>query len=406
MDAHLYPSYVTNAACTGAATKNPLTTWITGINGNTVTLHDAASQNTTSTMLYDAAIGIYRAALTVAYTTGVAPGTVYLPPGTTPGFYYYYINSFLSIPINVSIKQAGSLYVNETISLAGNQNWDASWGSYPTPQFGVDAGAASFIFSGNPGFYIAGTGVSFYKLNILGGDPNGGVDLVADSTPANFDYVNFQTASAGSGDYLGMAVILRSRQSQNDYHFNRVAFLTGPDQVNDKSWTPAFWVAPSQDNENVGIAVTFENTFWNRRGFAAGGGYNSSYSLGKLTSNWSYRQGGITPMFAFMQASPYQSYTLNDASQDTEGQPLAVALIITPNNELLGPHIIAQNPTGGAGGPLFSGRRPSFSQIDMAGFSSAKSLPNRDFSFHSGGAVRMAIPPFNTAGGATSACGP
>ena len=72
-----------------------------------------------------------------------------------------------------------------------------------------------------------------------------------------------------------MSVILRdTTQTIANYHFNTVSISSGPDQVNDKSWTPSFWVTPPQNYGNSGIQLTMDRTFVNRRGLAWGGGHN------------------------------------------------------------------------------------------------------------------------------------
>ncbi len=104
-----------------------------------------------------------------------------------------------------------------------------------------------------------------------------------------------------------MTVVLRdSTQTIANYHFNTVGILTGPYQVNDASWTPSLWVAPAQNHGNTGIELTLDRTTWNRRGIGWGGGDSGAGGTGGVAgfvSNWSYRQGGITPFFACMNCT-------------------------------------------------------------------------------------------------------
>ena len=407
MDNQVFPSYVTNAICTGSATNDPLSTWVTAIaaDGVTYTLHDAPSQTARKkTIVFDDAPGILRALNTIAYfhtdhgaENSYLGGAIYIPPALHP----YIINSYLPVPKQVTIWQSGKLTLNETVSLAANDNWFGDWSSQGTPQFGLSSGAAVYVNAASPGVYLMGTGNSFRGLNILSQTLNGTFDLLADNaSPSNFDSVQFGTGGA-STDYLGMDVVLRDTGGTiSDYHFNRVGILTGPDQVNDKSWTPSFWVAPGQNFQNNGIEVTMDKTTVNRRGIAWGGGHGGDAGMGGVAgfvSNWSYRQGGIIPYFTCMGCAQHDSLTFNDASQDTEGQPLEAALISNPNSEYLGPRITAHNPTGGVQAPLFGGLRPSSADIDGF-FAKASAFQNRDILYKTGGIFPFVFAPYATTG--------
>jgi hypothetical protein len=416
MDGQVFPSYVTNAICTGAATNDPLSTWITSIasDGVTYTLHDAPSQTASKkTLVFDDAPGILRALNSTAYfntehneSTSYLGGAIFIPPARNA----YVINSYLPVPMQVTIWQSGKLNLNETVSLAAGDNWFGDWSSEGSPQFGGYSGASVSVNAASPGIYLMGTGNSFRGLTIGDYNGSGGTLLVADNaSPSNFDYVNFLTgAGGGPKDYTGMAVILRdTTQTIANYHFNNTLISTGPDQVNDKSWTPSFWVAPAQAFGNNGIEVTMSRTTFNRRGIAWGGGHGGDTSVGGVAnfeSNWSYRQGGIIPYFTCMACSEYSPLTFNDASQDTEGQPLEAALIINPNSGYLGPRITALHPTGGVQSPLFSGLRPAFADVD-AMFSKASAFQNRDILYKTGGGFAFVAAPYATTGNYVAAIG-
>jgi hypothetical protein len=416
MDGKVFPSYVTDAICTGSSTNDPLSTWVTGIasDGVTYTLHDAPSQTASNkTMVFDDAPGILRTLNSIAYfhsdhgeENSYLGGAIYIPPALRP----YVINSYLPVPKQVTIWQSGKLTLNETVSLAGSDNWFGDWSSQGTPQFGGYSGAAALVNAASPGVYSMGTGNSLRGLSIADLNANGGTLLVADNAaPANFDYVNFLTgAGGGATDYTGMAVILRDTTNTiANYHFNKILISTGPDQVNDKSWTPSFWVAPAQAFGNNAIEVTMDRTSFNRRGIAWGGGHSGDASFGgvaSFVSNWSYRQGGIIPYFTCMACTEYAPLTFNDASQDTEGQPLEAALIVNPNSGYLGPHITAHNPTGGAQAPLFGGLRPSYADVDGL-FIKASAFQNRDILYKEGGGFPFVYAPYATTGNYTGVYG-
>lgn len=409
MDNQVFPSYVTDAICTGSATNDPLTTWVTAIapDGVTYTLHDSASQSANRrTIVFDDAPGILRALNSTAYYHGdhaesssYIGGAIYIPPAQ----HAYVINSYLQVPHQVTIWQSGKLFLNETIALSGSDNWFGDWGSAGTPQFGLDSGANVSVNAASPGVYLMGPGNSLRSLLIIDQNVSGGTLLVADNaTPANFDSINFLTGAGDSAkDYTGMAVILRdTTQTIANYDFRKTAISTGPDQINDKSWTPSFWVAPGQAHGVNGIQVSMDHTFVNRRGIAWGGGHNGDAGPGGLfgfTSNWSYRQGGIIPYFTCMECTAYSPLTFNDASQDTEGQPLEAALTDYAYTGHLGPSIAAHNATGGAQMPLFGGSRPSF--VDLDGFFAyASAIQNRDILFKTGGSFPFVYAPYGTTG--------
>lgn len=403
MDKQAYPSYVTDSICTGVATNDPLTTWVTAISGDgfTYTLNDPASQTVSDAkIVFDDAPGILRALKAASYQSpNYFGGSIYIPPARNP----YVINSYLPIPKQVTIWQSGKLVLNETISLESNVNWYGDWSSQGTPQFGFNSGAMINIGSASPGLYLMGTGNTFRTVNIVSNAPNGALDLLADNAqPSNFEYVEFETGGGGvATDRLGMAVVLRdTTQTIANYHFYKVGILTGPYQENDASWTPSFWVAPPQAQGNSGIEVTMDKTTWNRRGIGWGGGDSGQAGpsgVASFVSSWSYRQGGIIPFFACMNCTEYSALTFNDASQDTEGQPLEAALISYPNSGYLGQHVTALHPTGGAQAPLFSGVRPSFADVDAI-FSSAKAFQNRDILYRTGGNFGYVYAPYATTG--------
>ena len=409
MDGQVFPSYVTNAICTGSATNDPLSTWITAIasDGVTYTLHDVPSQTAAKkAMVFDDAPGILRALNTTAFmhsdhgaTNSALGGAIYIPPAERP----YIINSYLPVPSGVTIWQSGKLTLNETVSLAAGDNWFGDWSSQGTPQFGVYSGAGIYVNAASPGVYLVGPGNSLRGLNIVDQNASGGTLLVADNAaPANFDYVNFLTGAGDAAtDYDGMCVILRdTTQTIANYHFNKISLSTGPDQVNDKSWTPSFWVAPAQNHGNNQIQVTMQTTFVNRRGIAWGGGHGGDAGVGGASgfiSNWSYRQGGIIPYFTCMDCAQYSPLTFNDASQDTEGQPLEAALRGNPNTGYLGPHITAHYPTGGVLTPLFTGLRPSYADVDAL-FNKASAFQNRDILFKTSGNFPFVYAPYATTG--------
>lgn len=372
--------------------------------GKIIVVADKASQTVSSpgvVWYWDDAPGFRKALAAAAYKSpNYFGGTVYIPPA----LYAYQINSYVAVPAQVTILQSGKLSMNETISVASSVNWIGEWGNSGTAQFATSNGASIGAVNAVPGLYLYGTGIALRGLVITQNISNGAVPIVDDASPTTFDNVTFSTGGA-STDYLGMAFILRGTGSIEQAFFRNSSFLVGPDQVTDKSWTPAFWIASGQNAANVGIELTMNNINWNRRGVSFGGGGSTgsftnnsgSCALGNLDITYSYRQGGITPMFTNMACPSYALITLNDVYQDTEGEPLLSNLRSNPQTNVPGAKLIARNVSGGAGNPLISGMRSSIANIE-SNFSSAYQFPNRDFIYDEGGFLNMVNSPYATSG--------
>ena len=387
-DNQTFPAYVTNAACTGSATNDPLTTTITNISGGgtILTLANAPSNSISTTMVFDNAPGILAAAKSVSQNPSGFGAAIYIPPS----LYGFYINSPITLPVGLTIWQAGSLKLNETITSSGDLNWFGDWGSPGASQFSVGSEASVYVYTASPGLYLEGSGNNFRKINFYCVEANGCTNLVSDGgTPGSFDFTDFLTG--GNQDYTGMAVVLRSLGSENDFHFNRASFQSGPAQVTDGSWHPLFWITGVQGGANAGIIVDMKDVFWNRRGLAMGGGYDTSCPTDGIKIDWSYRQGGIAPMIVTMGCTTYQYITGNDIRQDTEGQALEATFNNNPASGILGPYIEVHNPHNGTLNMLFQGLRPSFSDIESSVISHPYSFPNRDVSLKSGGRAQFRV---------------
>ncbi len=406
MDGQTYPPYVevlmgTNpdvanshdAICTGSATNDPLTTTITNISGTAITTADAATQTTAKTVaIFDDGPAFHNAMNSIAFHhsgsggDSTLGGAVYIPPGTAYPNTTYPINSFLQVPAGLTIWQSGHLMLNETVAIANSVNWFGDWGNIGAPQFGYNSGAPVDVKYASPGIDVYGPGNSFRSLNLNDVDLNGGVLVVGENlNGTNFDRVNFVTGNGGaSTDYLSTAIVLRDTSGTiDDVHFDKVLFYSGPDQVSGKSWTPLFWIAPSQNGkggaQGMFFDITMDNSSWNRRGIAMsdqGGGGNFVFSR-------FYRQGGITPVFSFqLQAfcGSCANFIFSDEAQDTEGEPVIAALYAAANVDTAIGYSVIFNSVGGSGGngPLISGMRPSVFKLDPYMYFNDIGTPNRD----------------------------
>jgi hypothetical protein len=315
-----FPLYVP-ASPPVAPTNNPLTTTIvSGAGTVNIVVADAASQSLGSTTaLFDDAPAI----LAAANAQVASGGILFIPPS---GANYYVVNSALTLPVNVNIKQGGTLLIEETIKWQSQTNWDGYWNQTGTPQFGFMGGATNVIERANPGIYLHGSDT--YNSYITWFSPTLNGDtlwVVDDSVTSDWDYVNFMSGNAANSDTLGMDIIFRSTSTGgNSYHFRKSLFNGGPDQVADKSWTPLIYFPINQNGTNGGnlgnqnYLTSFLECFWNRRGIEhdAAGGSTGAWTI------WSgYRQGGITPLLMLGQSVGQGggSLSFQNVLQDTEG---------------------------------------------------------------------------------------
>jgi hypothetical protein len=377
-----------NAICTaGAATDDPLTTIITGINGSTVTVANAAAQTVASTTaIFDDGPTILAAAKSVSLNIGGFGGTIYIPPGTTYPNVGYEINSYTVIPSGLTVWQAGSLVINETVEVDNGVNWLGDWGNGGTPQFGFNNGVGTETIYANPMIYINGYANTFRRLGLYTTAPNGGTLIVGDNiNGTNFSHVNFITGNGGAAtDYLSTAFVLRDTSGTIDNSlFDTVLFYSGPDQVSDKSWSPLFLIVPSQNGSGGGqnsvYSLTIRNSYWNRRGMAmfdqGGGGVFEFDNL--------YRQGGITPLFMLEMDNVCTScgnFIFTNEAQDTEGEPVIAGLYLeAPSDVPMDYNVYFNNVSGsGPNGSLISGERPVGLKIDGFNYFNALINPNRD----------------------------
>lgn len=390
MDSQTYPAYITNTNCTGSATNDPLTSTITAINSgaHTATLANSANQTLGSTTaIFDDGPALLAAANSVV--SGGNGGTVYIPPATTSGAAYF-INSYTKLPSTINIWQSGYLADTETIEVDTAVNWYGDWGSAGVPQFGYNSGSGMQIAGSYPGIYIHGFGNTFRGLNLYtaGLVTNGGMLIVGDDiNGTNFSHMNFVTANnSGVGDYLSTAVLIRDTSgSVDNFDFDTILFSCGPDQVSDKSWSPCFAMAPRQDGSGnfgtVGYFLHMSNIYWNRRGMSL---YTTG-GAGLFEFDNMYRQGGITPMFAFESGNICTgcgNFIFTNEIHDTEGEPVLADLDFTATGVgTLGVTVVLNNVNGSSvNGPLISGTRPQSTVSNGTNFLNALSKPNRDLS--------------------------
>lgn len=243
MDGFTAPAFVPTTL-PSVASSNPLvTTIVSGAGTTTLTLATAAGSTLTGTGIrLDAAPGILAAATSASASTG----TLFIPPAST-GFFV--VNSFLDLTaLNISISQAGALYLNDTIATRANWYGDRS------PQFGSQNQAGAwqgnpivFVNTANPGVYNSQRfatvlqGISLSSVNA--GGNNALLALYEGGFNMAFIGNSFATAT-GNNDYMGIGLYLRGNlgQSATNVIMDRNLFSSGnPGAGADGSITPLFY---------------------------------------------------------------------------------------------------------------------------------------------------------------------
>lgn len=308
-DSQTYPPYIetgsdtpnsNDAICnSGTALPDPLTTTIVSGAPTTSWVLANASSNAVSgqTAIYDDAPNILAAANSISPASGSPAGTLFLPPLVGA---YYQINSYLKFPIDISVKQLGTIEANETIELPGSITWSGFDAVRGVAQFGF-SGSSTVTGIANPMFYFSGGSVNFTyealansKIDTSGA-VNGGTLIVCDCRPLIMSYVALDGGTDANTDYLSMDLVIRSSTTGGtEIAGNHLELTGGPDQVVDKTWTPGVYIPPFQNGSGgllgqQNINFKCDDCNYSRRGITAypGGGV---YEF-----NWGHRQGGLTP---------------------------------------------------------------------------------------------------------------
>ncbi len=378
-----FPSYITPAICTATSPTNDyLTTTVKSGGGtNTIVVANVASQNVTGAKaVFDDVPAILAAANSSNYTSpGYTGGTVFIPPVVPGGgVQAYIINSYLKLPTNTKLLQAGPLAVFDTLELPTPVNWDGSWAAVSGGGFGFNTSAGVYCYAVSPCIYTNGLANSLFEhLSVSSSGTNGGLLWLSDDTyQATWSYDTFDSNADNAGDLIGMDMMFRATGSGgNPLHFDHVYWSGGPNQVTDSTWAPLVYM-PENLLGAGGAAGThvfadMKAVFFNRRGalLEADGG-----NLGLWDVDWCYRQGGITPLFSLYNSSGviFGQMNLKNCEQDTETSS-TVALLTAPlqGNDMYIHLDQIENSSGEVGGvpPAVTGQRPFsviYSQSDVA----------------------------------------
>src|SRR5258708_12456281 len=389
MDNQTFPRYVTNAACISAVATNDMYsgTVISGGGTTSLIVSPVTSQTVAAAFIsVDAEPGMLAAMKFSNFNTNGFSGFGYtLIPGIGPGpnnGYAYKLVYPLIVPAKTGVTENADIISLETITLMGNVTWTGIMNpNLGTPQFGFNAYSTVQSITGEPVISTQAVGNLLDHVDILNNTPNGGVAVITDNGFGfGANYVNFRS-NANSTDYLSMGLIVRNTSQTTSFvNLYTTYFNGGPNQVADASWTPLLWMPPGQNGSggyggNV-IEINSYRASFNRRGFVfnANGGSNGPYHL---DFNYTYRQGGIAPDFAFQNSSANTQISIHNTSQDTEGNPLIACLNISG---ACGSFDLSMNDLS-ANNSIFSGTRPNYFHITNLGSAPGANhyaLPNRN----------------------------
>ncbi len=407
-DHQAYPSYVTDASCTGSRTNDMYTGRVTSGGGTTrLTVSPATSQTVRlpgNFAVVDAGPGIHAADLAANfYTNGGTVGSVYIPGSSAGGGFAFNIYSPLTIHSVTHIEQVGAVRAFEPITMSGSDTWSGMESSgLGASQFAWGSYSAVYAGTNKPIFYLTKQGNEIRRISVASNLPNGGTAMVVDVAPNTIlDHVGFQLGGGSTTDDLSMAIIWRdTTNTVSPISMSYIGIVSGPDQFNDRSWTPQIWFMPGESGSGEGTGsnvpyITIDHLFVNRRGvYISNNGWSNG--PGPAEINWVYRQGGIDPLLAIQNPTFTSSIMLRNMFLDTESNPIISLLSMGG----FGGNLSLQVISGGVNSPIVSGVRPSSFQFSLTGTAGGTSyqyeLPNRNGS-HEGPTYGL-FAPFDTTG--------
>jgi hypothetical protein len=294
------PTWVPSTPLT-SATADSLTTTITSISGNTITLASAASTSATGvTAIFDDA-----PAAIAASSDAVSRGSKIVIPGTgsSNNFDQYVFNSYMELA-GANVVQVGPVTAYDTI--AGTQSWigDKVNGANQCPQFAIEC---EIVFTpqdaANPAFSGGGR---FQYLTV----PVAGNGAISFFMTGSFSLENMNIGKTYAGDYMSIPIWINTNGQPVGGLIHRVLISGGPTQNVGSTATPLLVV------KNTG-ELTLDGIYMNRRGM-----YFENSGL-SYTSNFEV-QGGIMPQVtvAMIGESGGNYAIIANTVRDTSGEPL------------------------------------------------------------------------------------
>lgn len=376
MASQSYPAWLPTSP-PGAAVAAPLSGTITnGANTTAITVSVPAQTSSGGGIATFDDGPTMQAAFNSAACVGGLPCTlapVYIPPATNVGQTYVYpIFSYLVVPTQVNVKQAGELLLNATMEFQGSNDWDGSWANYAGMQFSNNGNSLIAVATANPGILVSGSWVHIHDVQVQSsGVTNGGTLIVSESVNGpTLDRVNLLAGGQGSADYLSMCFVGRSTGAGGtDYWWTGVTCNSGPNQVANKSWTPNMYFPPFQNGSgallnNQQIFFKCTDCNWSIRGIEQ---EQSAGNGGTWELSGMHRQGGITPMLLLGNSlgAVGAFIHLNYVVLDSESVSTVASV---GNGATVNPYIIANmllDSSSDSGGipPPFTGTAPNCATV-------------------------------------------
>jgi hypothetical protein len=310
------PDWVPSTPPVAVKNDDLVTTILSGAGTTTLTLAANASNTVAGAIIkMDSAANI-KAAITAVYGAGNnQKGVLYIPAGTDINMGFV-TNSVLDMQSGaaayVSVQQAGSLFVGDTIVLRST-NWVGNQNPINTGnQFSFQKLPLINSATANPVVYERGANLVMSYVSIVTASPSS-TGLLIDSTGqipgSQFSHVNL----GGPGtDFVGHGIVLRNFiGGTGDFNFDFITMGSGP-AITDNSPSPLF-----VNNTGMG-PFTMKNIFMNRRGMLLG-----PAALGTITNF--YIQGCTMPKITLYNpfgGSVPVSFSLDVSTEDTTSQPV------------------------------------------------------------------------------------
>jgi hypothetical protein len=376
-----FPGNITSAACTGSGQSDPLTTTISSGGGTTtVTLANAATNGvTTATALFDNGPGLLAAANYAQNSTNAINGQLFIP--VAPFTKGYVINSYTTLPANLSMFGAGVIRINGlgTIQLGSGTLWDGSGsivGSEVQP-YDTVGGEAIEVAGTTQGIYSPPGNAAVLLKNMTflddGGSENGEHFIVDDGDQIHMQQMVFNLGGGSGNDLIGVAVEYRGANGSNEAlkTCDHCTFTGGTASAG-STWAPLIYFAPGQNgsggivNSSADFFLTNAN-FVNRGIIGAGSSTSNHYFFTNII-----RQSGVMPLLWVLGNSTGTTVKYDGVTLDTDGTGILSSGNITgnPNQSLV---FFTGTNLFDNGGPSFTGGGPT--DYFLTGKNDLTSLP-------------------------------
>lgn len=324
------PLWVSSTPPTVATNDALVTTIANFVDSKTVTLASAAINSLTGASAnFDNSLAV-ASACTNAHNNN---GALYIPPSQ---FQTAFTIMVPTICVGgIVVRQAGSLDLEDTLTLSGPVSWIGIIDSAAPQQvqfaFPNSCNNPMYVGAGYPGIsLIVGAsrfnGICFAGYGNLGNptqtlNNNGQLQLMNDDPEDNhFEYSVFATyGTSATHDYIGIGLLARG--PGQDMKFSELSVLGGPSETEDTSWTPGV-ISTGRVNQAkfAGVSSTVRGLFWSGGDQALNwetSGYHcqgcmmpmlmTDTTFGWLSACWLNNDTGSQADIAMVNASPFQN---------------------------------------------------------------------------------------------------